>query len=203
MTVRTMLNVFMMVLIACSTGCSVAVTNFSESWKDPGISEKKLTKVAVVVVADKAVNRTLFEDEIVRILGEKGVDAVSGVTLIPPGEEITRESVEKAIQGKTIDSVLALRLIRIDEEKSFIPPHVRVTPGGYHGHFSAAGAMTFDPGYFQYSIAVRVESKLYDTSEAKLIWSVESETLDPDSTKEMMKSFCGPLVDQVMATGLF
>lgn len=171
-------------LIACAT----APTTISDSWRAPDYARGKLKKALVVVMADRAGNRYLFENNLVEMFQSNGVAAVPSAAILPQDQKIDKASVTAAIDGADIDSVFVARLIELKKEEVYTPPQVTQLP---HGYLGAVGhpPMIADPGFYSTQVTVRLESALYETVGGTVIWSAVSETLNPDSAEQMLNSY--------------
>jgi hypothetical protein len=188
-------------LIFFLTSCTT--TQLTSTWKSES-HQDPIQKILVVVEARKEVGRRMAEDEIANDLKALGVEAIPGSQLISKGEDISKESVKEAIQGKGFDSVMLLRLISIDEEEEYVPPMMHFdpyyyrTPGLYHYD---SGAMV-DPGYTITHTMVVAESALFHTKNGEMIWSVVSKTTDPSSEKQMLDSMKKKVLANLQESGL-
>ena len=61
---------------------SCASTKVTGEWKDPNLTAKRYKKIMVMGVAKQPQDRKFYENEFVRQLQAKGVEAVSSHTLI-------------------------------------------------------------------------------------------------------------------------
>ncbi|WP_315822938.1 hypothetical protein [Paraflavitalea speifideaquila] len=60
----------------------------------------------------------------------------------------------------------------------------------------------WDPGYYTTDKTYFMETNLYDASNEKLIWSAQSETMNPGSIDNFVRDYPKKLVEQLVKDGL-
>jgi hypothetical protein len=71
--------------------------------------------------------------------------------------------------------------------------------GGYYGFW---GPSFWGPGYTIRESVYYIESNLYDLRTNKIIWSAQSETINPGSIENFVKSYPKVLVGQMVKDGV-
>ena len=89
-TMRKIVNGLLLVSLLLLMGC--ASTTVSGVWKDPSYSGP-MTSLMVIAIAEKPVTRKMFEDEFVRELKARGINAVSSYNEFPNLEDLKREEI--------------------------------------------------------------------------------------------------------------
>lgn len=172
-----------LLVIFMFSGCA-ATTQLTGSWKEPATSVK-INKVLVIGKSDKAAVRRIYEDALVNKLKDRQVNAVASSRVIPIVTEIDRPTVESAVKKGGFDSVLVTKLIDVDKESRYVPGMTYVIPyNDYYNFYSYYGhrgpGLIHEPGYTYTETIVSLETNLYETKDAKLIWAITTESVNPD-----------------------
>ena len=167
-------------IIAC------AGTKLTHTWVDETFHGKPISDILVIAVTHKEDTRQSFEDKFVTQLKVSGVEAVSSSDVIPiPADlELKKEEILKAVKKFNNDAVIITHLVGVEEKESYTPAERDL--GGYYGYYGWVYSYTHEPGYYRTHILVRVATNLYDVKTEKLIWSGESESLDPGSINQII-----------------
>ncbi len=170
---------------ACATTQPIA------QWQDSSYTGGPVDNILIIGVSDKETNRRIFEDSFVRELKARNVTAVASAGIMPVDQKISRETIEAAIKGRKIDAVLITRLLGVSEEQSYVPPTYQpmVMPGygSYYGYYSRAYDYVYEPGYYAKYKVYKLETNLYQASTAKLIWSMQTESVEPKSPQQVIE----------------
>ena len=175
-------------IIACSG------TKLTHTWMDETFHGKPVSDILVIGVTYKKENRQSFENKFVAQLKATGVEAVSSSDVIPiPADlELEKGAILKAVNKFKNDAVIITHLVGVGEKESYTAPERN--QGDYYGYYGWAFSSTHEPGYYRTHTLVRLATHLYDVKTEKLIWSGESESLDPDSTNQIMDELIEVLI---------
>jgi hypothetical protein len=167
------------------TAC--ASTQKTAEWRDPSYAGQKFDDILVIGVSEKATVRRMFESNLVDELTKKQLTAIPSFSIMAADEKISKEAIKAAIAGKNIDAVLVTLLVGVEQKEAYQPP--MYSPGfGYYGHYSAAYTRVYQPGYYQRYDVVKLETTLYDVKTEKPVWSMQSDTIDPEVDEKLIKS---------------
>ena len=172
-------------LAACATTKPIG------EWRDDGFSGK-LNNIMVIGVTSRSTRRRVFEDRFVEGLAANGTKALPSYTLLESSLELTRDIVERAIEGQDLGGVLVTRLVGIKEEETYRLPANYDDDRGYIGYYNHAWKETSGGYYAQHKIFT-LETNLYDVASGKLVWSMQSESMDAAQPRELIE-------DQIMLT---
>lgn len=186
------------------SGCATT-TQLTSSWKETGVS-KDIGKVLVIGKSEKLVVRRQYEDTLVRYLNDKGVNAVSAASILPTGKKLERADIEAAVKEHGFDSVLVTRVTGKDKELAYVPGMTYVAPQGYYNNFynyyGHGGPIVHEPGYVYTETVVTLETNLYDTRDAKLVWAIATETVNPEKINRDIESIAKLIIEQLKIDGL-
>jgi hypothetical protein len=181
-----------------------ASTSIVSSWVSPEAAANRPKRMLVVGVSNVDTTRRMFEDEFVRQLKAKGVDAIPSYSQLTQDRKPTQGDVVAAIKKSGADAVLVTQIkgteTRTDVSYSYQP---MMAPGGYYGFYSGAWANTYaaTPIVYQYDI-VNAETRIWNTGNDKLLFSVLTRTFDPSAPQREIPPFVGTLIEQMAKGGL-
>lgn len=189
--------------LVAASGCGSS-TAVSSTWMDERHASRQLGATLVVGVARIQENGVLFEERFAAQLDQREVRAVTANSLIGAETEVTREVLEAAIEGLDLRSVLVARVIDIETRRAYTPP----THAAQHGanaalfdltarSYSAAGV----PGTYSEQTVVVIESSVYDIATEELVWTAETESIDPDAVEEAIDELIAVLLGELTRSG--
>ncbi len=179
------------------TGC--ATTQLTSAWKDPAYKGPP-HKIMIVGITKKPVNKRIFEDEFVRQLKAKGIDAVASYTVMADRKQGDHEVIAMKLKEQGADAVLITRLVSKKTVRTDIPGRFTVIPSSYgtwRDYYVYGSEVIFTPGYTAEDEYALMESNLYDAGSDKLIWSAASETELLGSDQDQIKSYIGVMVNSM------
>jgi hypothetical protein len=144
-----------------------------------GKSVSNILVIGLTYKGNEEIRRS-FEDKFVAQLKAAGIEAISSgdAISIPADMKLEKDEILKAVGKFNNDAVIITHLVDKEEKEAYTSSGRR--HGRYYGYYGWAY------GYSSTSATVRLATNLYDVRTEKLIWSGKSETLDPDSTKQMI-----------------
>lgn len=181
--------------------CSKTTTNISQSYRNPGYEQTVFKKLLVIGVAENQESRQAFEDAFANAINGQGGLAAPSWGLLPKSEQLTEDEVRSAVGAGGYDGVLITRLLSVDKDQQYTPastynnPRTRYYAGGgglygygYYGFYGTTFAQVHEPGYFKTSTTIRVETNLYSVATDSLVWTAQSDTVDPSSIPDARES---------------
>ena len=179
---------------------SCASTQLTDTWRDPKHSGPPLTRILVVGVTRQAGMRRTFEDEFVRQLQAKGVQAVASYTLVPEDGEVPRERLAQAVKESGVEGVMVTRLVRVDRETQVYPGTYVGSPyAGFYRFYSSAWVGFYEPPQVYSYDVVTAETNLFDVRGDTLIWSGTTETLARRNVKKEVTEFATVILGALLA----
>ena len=201
-------NLILMLLAALLTGC--ATTTIRNSWIDATDRSGPPKKLAVfVAVTDENVRR-MAETQAAGSLAP-GVEAIAAHRL-----EIAPDLDEKALRERLapegFDAALVSRLVSVDTSEQYVPPQTHFMPDPlfiglrpYHRSFYAYYPFAYTyttPGYTATTQRVVVDTVLYRLPEGRPVWSAVTETIDPESSAQLVSELIETLGKELRTHGL-
>lgn len=177
----------LIVLAVGLSGISCTSSKVTASWADPDFAERPIKKVMVLGLAKNEVTQRLFEDTFVAQLRQQNVSAVPGYAELPFGDKPDRAAIEAAIERAGVQTVLISRVTGEEERTQYNPPTESTYPRyhrGMYGYYFDSYNDVSTPGYYTSYKVYKLTSNLYDGATGNLIWTAQTETIDPDNLKK-------------------
>ncbi len=189
---------FILVSLALITSC--ASTQLTNTWSDSSYN-KKVSKIMILGISSNASVKRNYEDTLARHLKAQGVQAVSANTILSSDDEDEKEKISAILEEKGFDSILVTRVISKEKEQRYVPGAPYAGQYGYYNGFGSyydrAYPVANSPGYLVNDTIVVLETNVYETKDAKLIWAVTSETFNPDNIAKEIENLSKLLVSQL------
>jgi hypothetical protein len=179
---------------------SCATTELTGVWKDERFSGR-INKVVVMGIFEQAVTRNLFEDEFVRQLKARGVNAVASYTVVPIDELPDNDIVKEKIGKLGVDSVIVTRLVDKKTIQTYVPGQAYAVPG-YYGFWGPYRRYPYSPGYIVEDEFAFAETSVYESEGERLVWSARSQTLISGTSQDLMRSFVGIMVGRLISDNM-
>lgn len=208
---------FACVLLLGAFGCKTSTaTNISQSFRNPGFEETVFKKLFVIGVAPDQGGREAFENAFTAAILSEGGKAQASASLLPDSTLLPEEAIQAAIQAGAFDGVLVTRLLGVNKNTTFTPPRRYYRPrttfyhggpawgmgfGGFYGFYGTTFTEQHRPGYFETSKAVRLETNLYSAATNDLVWTAQSETVDPKSVPDLLSSMTAAVAKRLRSEG--
>lgn len=199
-------------LIFILAGCSA--TRVTGVWKKSDFLGGPYENILVVGLTKDESNRSIWEDIMAQQLRKNGVNALTSSTCFPGDEDITKDEILEYVKKQGIGAVLLTRMVDVREEKAYYPPTGGYYDGYYRGyyyggpyhryynHFGSFYDRVYTPGYTTTFTTVLLETNLFDTGSQQLVWSMSSDTFDPDSTNKLAESVSRKVLDALQDSGM-
>lgn len=186
-------------LTLCGCAMNPELTKIKGVWKYEQYSGGYLDQVLIVGKPRMNAARIEYEDYIAGILRKRKIDSIPSYTLIPDMNDLNRDNIKGVADEKHIKTVLATRVVGVDEKDVLIPQSQKMeyvyTPRG-----------TFMRPYLDgpqmvHATKVRLETGLFEVKSEKLLWSATSAIMNPETADEAIKDFTKAIVQQLMQDG--
>ena len=185
------------IFVAAIAAVSCAATRITSTWRDPGIGPVQLDRVVGVALSQDTTLRRLAEDEFVRDVG--ATVATAGYAVIDDDEIRDRDRARARVEAYGADGVVVFRLVGEEKRERWVPPTFYGSAWGYWG---AVAPLVYEPGYLTTDRVVRIETNAYRVSDARLVWSARSETLNPTDAEQVIEEVVRAAVEAMRRDGL-
>jgi hypothetical protein len=174
-------------------------------WSKKGFDGKNMKKIAVIVVSKDAAARSTIENRIVNDLKDNGVDAISGLSFLPPNaskSDWETKRIAEKLKELGADGAISVSLISSNDKTEYVSGQSYIYPNGYYryGRYVYRNyGNVYSPGYYEKQTEYLIESRLYDVTitsdkEKALLWMGQSSLVSPSSLKDAARSYGDNLI---------
>ncbi|MGQ9830542.1 MAG: hypothetical protein ACUVQI_02835 [Thermochromatium sp.] len=200
--VRTLLAALLAVFV---TACATTPGPVSSIWIQPGQTPKPYERLVVFGVTNNPKVRRAYEDNFVKQLKARGVQATPGHTLVSDRHLGRLARLTAGYAKARPDGLIVTHLVA--DETSDTQPAARIdsVPDHYHhlvSYFSRVYEEVCSPGYYDAITSLRLETNLYDARQERLVWSGRSQPLDPNSERTTISQVIEEIVVQMQRDGV-
>ncbi|WP_456458389.1 hypothetical protein [Reichenbachiella sp.] len=182
----------------------------SFTWTKPNYETTKYKKVAIFSSGRNLQVAMDFQDTMVEYLADKGITAVSGMSILNPmqAESLKPEQIKSTLLKEGVDAVISVTLVDKDKSMEYVQGTNMYMYGGYGfgGYYGYRyGPGFYDPGYYSESTTYLLENHFYEikedgNKEEALVWASQSEITDP--SKSITKTYSKMLVNALITDGI-
>ena len=190
---------------ACNKGSKTTVPL---SWRNPSFAgSPPFQKLFVIGVGENDGARRLFEDTFAKAIAARGAAAQASWGSLPQSERISEEEIRTAIDGGDFDGVVITRLLNVSKDTEYVPPSTYTVPRtyygyGYYGYYGSSYDVVHQPGYYKTNTVFVLETNLYSIATSELVWSGQSDTVNPENLKEVIDSMTAAVAQKLSNEGL-
>ncbi|WP_346855911.1 hypothetical protein [uncultured Draconibacterium sp.] len=189
-------------------------TTMKYTWTKDNYEGKTFDKVLVLTLSKNLKSRTLFENTVADMLTAEGINASNGLKVITPVEDLkklTEDEIEKRVKDGGYDAVLVTSLVDVNTRDVQVNTtnYYPYMYGGYYGYgyrsfiYSSYNHMWNDQ--YREEKTYVLETRLYDVNETNqkeaIVWSGQSELVDPSGSESASKTYSKKLVKTLMDSG--
>jgi hypothetical protein len=201
-------------IMAC--GCAGSQATSKGTWADGAPHAQPFRKVLVVGVSPDLNQRCRFERFMASRLSSEATTVITSCSVTDTKQELTRDSILAAVAAQQADAVLATRLVSRQWGQE---------EGGSRDTRGSAGYKATDSGYAEsyygmYSVPVvyadfqanaaaitmqgevQVTSRLFETTNAKLVFTVDTRASKIESSDTGMSMIADAIAERLRKEGL-
>ena len=190
---KALLVLLSMTFILSFAACSPKAT-LTSSWVDPSLKGYSANNVLVLAVSKNETRLKLYENVFVDEFAKNNIRATASHKEIGIVSEPNRADIEAAIKKTGASSVLITVVVDRQSESHTIPGSVHYQTTGFYGYYGQAFTRVRMPATDVTKIVVRMESNLYDVSTNSLVWTAQSEAINPELLRTDFERIIGLLV---------
>src|SRR5215217_15507 len=202
----------MFLLIACSIllyTCSPS-TRITGSWVEPSAQGQPFQgkRVFIASLTRNMELRTKLENTLAEQATKRGISVIKSTEHFSPDfyQKIPEEkALLQQIRNSGANAILTVSLINKESETRYVPGTRTYSPfsyyrwyGGFYSYFNYWRPSLYEPGYYVTDKTYFMETNLYDIKTNRLIWSAQSETMNPGSIDEFARTYPKVLIAQLI-----
>jgi len=178
-----LIGAILLALAACSS------TRLTSSWKtdDAQLQRDKKIMVMALVPRQERQLRQMMEENLVAELKKEGYNATSALQEFGPGtfnDKMDEKDALRKLKNSDARQVLTVVLLDKAKEKNYVRSGPMYGPypwyyGRFWPYYSTWYGRMYQPGYYQTNVKYNWETNLYDLDKRKLIYSAQTQSVDP------------------------
>ncbi len=188
-------------LILSFAACSPKA-KITSSWVDPSLNGYSANNVLVMGVSKDETRLKLYENVFVDLFAANNLHAIASYKVIGTVSEPNREIVEATIKKTGASSVLITNVVDRKSETHTIRGTTYYRPTGYYGYYGQAFTRVHVSASDVTNTVVRLESRLYDVLTDRLVWSAQSEVINPQLLRTDFERIIGLLMANMKEKGI-
>ncbi|MGE5855912.1 MAG: hypothetical protein ACM34C_05040, partial [Syntrophaceae bacterium] len=170
--------------------------HLTDNWKSSAYTGPAYKKIMVVAMTKRIEMRQSVEDEFVRQLKSRGVEAAACHECIPDPDKVTREELIKVSQGMGIEAYLIVRVLRLGTDVQSYQGQSPSPMAANTGRDSMVDMQWFgpEPSMGKRSDVATLESRIYDGKTSNLVWRSTVDAVNPYGNEEQVPRFVSLIV---------
>ena len=196
--------VFALILV---TGCATQnskKSGLSDIWldKEYKTGDSKIEQVLIIGLADNLENRQEMEKKFADELASVNVTGIPSLQVLGANMNISRETVEAATSGTTIDGIIITELLQADES-NFVKGDPNASYKIDREFYISVGAYEeaqHAPDYrsnIETKFIALLKISFYDLTADKIVWSANSLSIDPKSADDVIRAVTQSVVAEL------
>ncbi len=182
-------------------------TKMIGTWTDPAYQSTPVKKVLVIGLGERESNVRLFEAAMTKQLKTRKIETVPGSSIFPVGAPIDTTGGRKYCLDNGIDLITVSRVLGLSKQLEYVPGTAYYVPApvyhGFYPYYYSAYAVSATPGYIREYKVATVETNVYSPKSERLVWSGQSQTVDPSSLGSAIDDFAAVCVREMANSGIF
>ena len=171
-----------------------------QEWRDPGYSGP-IKKMLVFAVIPRSTQRRVFEDKFAETLASFDVESTTSYSLITTDQTVSGQAVDAAIKRDNLDAIMVTRLMVVDEKAEYQTPDGLEHHRSYESFFEHAMDQAGSGNWARYN-NLMLETNLYDARSRRLIWSLQSESIERTLPRHRLQEQMGLTAARMAQSGM-
>lgn len=184
------------VILSCSPS-----TQLTDIYNDEAFIGKEIKKILVLGLAKDEWKRKVYENEFRSQLLSHDVEVLLAWQELPKGEQLNKETFEKYFKDKNVDAVLVAIEGGESTDKTLYSGGSSNVYVGFYGFYVSTASFYYNSDYLAEEKIVHMRTNLYETKDAKLMWSAKSQSFEPENTGDVIKAVSNNVVGELDRQG--
>lgn len=165
-----------------------------------------IKNVLIIAIIDDQNIREIYETHFMERLNAVGVEATSSTHVLPVsvGQKLDRAEIINLVQRYGSDTVAITHLVGREESEAFSRPGrlSQIYHRGYYQYYTDVWDYVHAPAVYTEHVQLFLETRLYDATTQTLIWSGESQTMDPKTVGQAIGQVVSLVMNELEKNGL-
>lgn len=186
------------IIFSCSSS-----TELTDIYSNEAFAGKEIKKILVLGMTTDEWKKKVYENEFRSQLLTYNIEVLTAWQELPKGEQLNKETFEKYFKDQNIDAVL----VAIEGGESTAKTLYTAGSGnvyvgvGFYGFYASTASYYFNSDFLAEEKVVHMRTNLYETKDAKLIWSAKSQSFEPKNTGDVVKTVSSKVVGELYRSG--
>lgn len=214
MKLKVIRLIIVLAFLICQS-CATTPPRITATWIDKEKTaqlQQQEGKVFVAVLTQNSEVRHTLEGDLADACKSKGVEAIKSIDVYPPVTDNQQyppaDKVLDWVRKLGCDAIFTVALVDIKSETYYVPGAGDYIPNTHYGYYTFApyyGYATvavYSPGYYESDHTYFLESNLYDAQTEKLVLSMQTKMINPESVEKASKEYTKSLLVELDHKGL-
>ncbi len=189
-------SILTLIILSCSSS-----SQFTNLYVDDAFKGIQFKKVLVVGMAKEEWKRKVYENEFRQDLIKHNVEVLTAWQELPKGETISKETFYKYFSDKNIDAVFVVMAAGSKTEETMSRGGSANVYVGFYGFYVSSASYYYSPVTTSEETVVYMKTNIYETTKGTLIWSVKSQSFEPQNTGDVIKTVSYNVVSELQRQG--
>ncbi|MBK9291940.1 MAG: hypothetical protein IPM52_09985 [Bacteroidetes bacterium] len=204
------LLIFAVLLIlthACSSNQKIL-----RSWTAPEAAELEYDKIFIIALTDNQEIRRIIEDHVAESIHKLRLKSAKSYEVLPELglklQPTQKEYFKAEIEATGSNAVFTITLLDVLTSERYNPPFLSPPPaqlvfyGNFYDYYLYRYPIIYNPGYLVTDKTYLIESNLYDLAQENLVWTTQSQAVNPAGLKTWLKGYSRLITRQLRKDGL-
>jgi len=198
MKLKLIFPLLILIIFSCSQS-----SQFTNLYVDDAYKGMQFKKVLVVGMAKEDWKKKVYENEFRSQLIKHNVEVLTAWQELPKGETISKETFYKYFSDKNIDAVFVVMAAGSKTETTMTKGGSANVYAGFYGFYVSSASYYYSPVTTSEESVVYMQTNIYETTDGTLIWSVKSQSFEPQNTGDVIKTVSYNVVSKLASDGYF
>jgi hypothetical protein len=189
-------SLLFILIISCSQS-----SQFTNLYVDEAYKNMQFKKVLVVGMAKEEWKRKVYENEFRTQLMKHDVQVLTAWQELPEGQTISKETFNKYFSDKNIDAVFVIIAEGSTTTETMTSAGASNVYVGFYGFYFSSAQYMYGSVTTSEETIVYMKTNIYETSKGTLIWSIDSQSYEPQNTGEVIKTVSYNVVSELTKEG--
>ena len=207
----TLISLITLFLVSCAS-----TTKFTGTWTNKEeLKDNTYKSIFIAVLNSNVQVKNMLENELAFRAKQRGIKATVShdvfIQTFSKEDMPEKETIISTIQETGSETIFTVSLLDKETSTRYVPGTTTYYApygygyahyGGFYGYYSAVYPVVYDPGYYTTDKTYYIESNLYDAKTEKLLWSAQSQTLNPSDIEQFTNDYANALIEQLIKDGV-
>jgi len=203
----------MLYAVVALSACSPS-TRITGSWINPQSKGKPISGKSVFIASlSRSIEvRNTIENALADAAAQRNIPVIKSTAYFSPDfyqSTPSREVLLSRISKTGAGTIMTVALIDKESDTRYVPGGAGYAPfpsyrwyGGFYSYYNYWRGAFYEPGYYLTDKTYFMETNVYDAASDELVWSAQSETVNPGSIERFAKEYPKILIERMISDGL-